>query len=88
MYVVCNSCGNFVYVLITPSIKLLQLNLKNEVDIRKIYEAWRVHFMDSNQLAAAGFYLINLSNMVRCVFCGVEMGYWTDGDDALKEHRP
>ena len=41
--------------------------------------------MDANQLAAAGFYFTDQSDIVRCVFCGVEIGYWTDGYDALKE---
>ena len=57
------------------SINLKQLNLINEVDRRKIYEAWRVPYMDANQLAAAGFYFTNQSDIVRCVFCGVEIGF-------------
>jgi len=60
--------------------------LKIEVDNRKTYETWRVPFTDANQLAAAGFYFTHLSVVVRCVFCGVERGYLTDGDDAIKEH--
>jgi len=43
--------------------------------------------MDANPLAAAGFYIINQSDIVRCVFCGVEIGYWTEEDVALKEYR-
>jgi len=43
--------------------------------------------MDANQLAAVGFYFTKHSVIVLCGFCGVEIGYWTEGDDALKEHR-
>jgi len=43
--------------------------------------------MDANQMAAAGFYFTNQSDFVRCVYCGVEIGYWTEGDIALKELR-
>jgi len=43
--------------------------------------------MDANQLAAAGFYFRNQSDIVHCVFCEVEIGYWMEGDDGLKEHQ-
>jgi hypothetical protein len=42
--------------------------------------------MEPKQLAAAGFYFTNHSDLVRCFFCGVEMGHWEEGDDVLKEH--
>ena len=61
--------------------------MKREVDRRKTYETWRVPLMDANQLAAVEFYFTNESDIVRCVFCGVEIGYWTEGDDVLKEHQ-
>ena len=87
MCVECNSIDDFVYVPLPPSINLKYLNLKSEADRRKTYETCRVPFMDANQLAAAEFYFTNQSDIVRCVFCGVEIGWWTDGDVALKEHR-
>jgi len=37
--------------------------------------------MDANHLAAAGFRFTNLREIVRWIFCGVEIGYWTKGDD-------
>ena len=43
--------------------------------------------MDANQRAAAGFYFTNLSDVVRCFFCGVQVCHWSEGDDALKEHQ-
>jgi len=40
--------------------------------------------MDANELAAAGFYFTNWSDVVRCAFCGVQVGRSEEGDDALK----
>ena len=77
MCVECNWSYDFVYVLLPPSINLKHLNLKSEVDRRKTYETCSVPFMDANQLAAVGFYFTNQSDIVRYVFCGVEIGYWT-----------
>jgi len=86
MCVQCNWSDDFVYVPLPPGINLKHLNFKSEADRRKTYETRRVPFMDANQLAAAGFYFTNQSDIVHCVFCGVEIGYWTEGDDPLKEH--
>jgi len=76
-----------VYVPLAASINRKHLKLKSEADRRKTYETWSVPFMDANQLAAAGFYFTNLSDVVRCVFCGVRVCHWSAGDDALKEHH-
>jgi hypothetical protein len=40
-----------------------------------------------NQLAAAGSYFTNQSDVFRCAFCGVEVGHRDEGDDASKEHQ-
>ena len=50
-------------------------------------KTWCVPFMDVNQLAAAGFYFTDWSDVVRCAFCGVDVGKWEEGDDAFKEHQ-
>jgi hypothetical protein len=57
--------------------------LKSEVDRRKTFKYWRVPFMDVNQLAAAGFFFTNRGDVVRCAFCGVEVGHWVEGNDAF-----
>jgi len=43
--------------------------------------------MDKNHLAFAGFYFTNCSDVVRCAFCGVEVGYWKEGDNAIANHQ-
>lgn len=42
--------------------------------------------MDVNQLASAGFFFTNRVDVVRCVFCGLEDGHWTEGDDTFKDY--
>jgi hypothetical protein len=54
--------------------KLQPLNLKSEVHRRKIFQYWRMLFLDVNQLAAAGFFFTNRRDMVCCAFCGVKSG--------------
>lgn len=63
------------------------MNLKSEADRRRTYEKWPVPFMDTNHLSAAGFYFTNRRDVVRCAFCGVEVGQWEEGDDALRDHQ-
>ena len=43
--------------------------------------------MDVNQLAAAGLSFTNRCDVVRCAFCGVEVGDQVKGDDAFKDHQ-
>ena len=43
--------------------------------------------MDVNQLAASGFYFTNWSDVVRCAFCGVQVGRWEEGNNAFKEYQ-
>jgi hypothetical protein len=64
-----------------------KLNMKSEADRRKTYERWPVSFMDTNHLSAAGFYYTNQGDVVRCAFCGVEVGRWEEGDDAFRDHQ-
>ena len=60
------------------------LNMKSEADRRKTYKDWHVLFMDKNYLAAAGFYFTKCGDVVRCVFCGVDLGYLKEGDYAMQ----
>lgn len=64
-----------------------QPNMKSEADRRKTYERWPVSFMDINNLSAAGFYFTHKGDVVRCAFCGVEVGRWEEGDDPLSDHQ-
>jgi len=85
--VLSNWGGNFVFLPLPSSINLINLNFEREVDPRKRCETWRVPFIDANQLAAEGFYFTNLSDISWCVFCGLEICYWAEGDVGLKENQ-
>ena len=43
--------------------------------------------MDENQLAAAGFYYTDWSDVGHCAFCGLELGHWQEGDDPFRDHQ-
>jgi len=86
-----NSAGQIVYGPPLPlppiRINLQTLNLKSEVDLRKIFKYWHVPFINVNQPVAAGFFFTNRGDVVRCAFCGMEVGHWVERDDAFKDHQ-
>ena len=61
------------------------LNIKSEADRRLTFEKWRVAFFDKNNLAEAGFYHTDHSDVVCCAFCVAQRGLW-QGDDVFKKH--
>lgn len=64
--------------------QLTDLNI--EANRLKTFDNWHVTFIDKHQLALLGFYYYGPSDMVKCYFCGVEIGMWEEGDDALTDH--
>lgn len=70
-----------------PGAERLQIaELNIEANRLKTFEQWNVPFICKNQLALLGFYYFGPSDMVKCYFCGVEIGLWEDGDDVLTDH--
>ena len=61
--------------------------MKNEAYRRLKFEKWPVAFIDKNNLAEAGFYYTDHSDVVCCAVCVAQIGLWQEGDDAFKEHR-
>lgn len=61
-------------------------DLNVEVNRLKTFDNWRVAFIDKHQLALLGFYYYGPTDMVKCFFCGVEIGMWEEGDDVLADH--
>ncbi|XP_046670435.1 death-associated inhibitor of apoptosis 1 isoform X2 [Homalodisca vitripennis] len=53
----------------------------------KSFEGWPVPFLSSSAMAAAGFYFLKREDVVRCAFCGVEVGCWVEGDDPMQDHE-
>jgi hypothetical protein len=45
-----------------------------------------VAFIDKNNLAAAGFYYTDHSDVVCCAFCVAQIDLFQEGDDTFKDH--
>lgn len=67
-----------------PDFQISDLNV--EANRLKTFDNWCVPFIDKNQLALLGFYYYGPNDLVKCYFCGVEVGMWEDGDDVLTDH--
>lgn len=52
----------------------------------KSFDKWTVSFIQKEQLALLGFYWVGISDIVKCFFCHVEIGFWGEEDDVLAEH--
>ena len=63
------------------------LNMESEADRRLTFEKWPVAFIDKNNLADAGFYYTDNSDVVCCAFYVAQIDLWLEGDDVFKEHR-
>lgn len=63
-----------------------QLDLNIEENRLKTFENWNVAYIDKYLLALLGFYYYGPGDMVKCYFCGVEIGMWEEGDDILTDH--
>lgn len=48
---------------------------------------WVNPFVNADELARLGFYYFKKIDYVRCVFCGVNIGEFEDGDTPLREHQ-
>lgn len=53
----------------------------------KSFEGWPISFLSASTMAAAGFYYLKREDIVRCAFCGVEVGCWVEGDDPMQDHE-
>lgn len=60
--------------------------LNKEVNRLATFTRWPVAFIDKNRLAMIGFYYIGPSDIVKCFFCGLEIGSWEPDDDLVEEH--
>jgi len=63
------------------------LPMHKEIDRLRTYKNWPCNFMEPSSLAKAGFYYVNKEDIVRCAFCGIEIGQWQRGDNAMSDHQ-
>lgn len=61
-------------------------DLNIEANRLRTFEHWNVPFIDKHKLALLGFYYYGPNDLVKCYFCGVEVGMWEEGDDVLSDH--
>lgn len=62
-------------------------NLRKESERIKTFRDWQCEFLNPRDLAKGGFYYTNEQDIVRCAFCGVEIGCWERGDDPDQDHK-
>ena len=64
----------------------ITVDLRLEADRLRTYFDWPVTFIEPKKLAAAGFYYLRKPDLVRCMFCGLEVGKWEVRDDPMRDH--
>ncbi|XP_049810845.1 death-associated inhibitor of apoptosis 1-like [Schistocerca nitens] len=52
----------------------------------KTFANWPVPFIEKRELASAGF-VYKYRDVVQCIYCGVEIGEWEEGDEPIVEHE-
>ena len=62
------------------------IELNVEAQRLRTFDRWTVPFIDKHQLALLGFYYFGPCDLVKCYFCGIEVGMWEEGDDVLADH--
>lgn len=62
------------------------IELNVEAQRLRTFDRWPVPFIDKHQLALLGFYYFGPGDLVKCYFCGIEVGMWEEGDDVLADH--
>lgn len=58
-----------------------------EADRLKTFNDWPCTFLKPKNLAKAGFYYTKKEDLVKCAYCGVEIGKWQRGDDIVTDHK-
>lgn len=62
------------------------MELNVEAQRLRTFDRWPIPFIDKHQLALLGFYYFGPRDLVKCYFCGIEVGMWEEGDDVLADH--
>ncbi|KAI4458466.1 inhibitor of apoptosis [Holotrichia oblita] len=67
--------------------QVLLTKLAHEKERLATFTDWPLPFIKKETLARYGFYYKGKNDNVICVFCGIELGFWEEGDDPVEEHR-
>ena len=53
----------------------------------KTFHSWPIRFLKAEDFANDGFIFSGRQDLVSCIFCGLEIDDWEEGDSVAKEHR-
>lgn len=62
-------------------------DFKKESERLASFTGWSCSYVTPASLAKAGFYYTKKDDLVKCAYCGIEIGKWEPGDDALRDHK-
>lgn len=63
------------------------LDMTNEANRLTTFVNWPVAFITPLQMAENGFYYMGVNDEVRCAYCKVELGRWTEDNVPAVDHR-
>ncbi|AAG02727.1 inhibitor of apoptosis protein [Betaentomopoxvirus amoorei] len=63
------------------------INLYNESERLQTFENWPINFITPESFASNGFYYIGENDTVKCVYCGVQINKWVEGDKPEIDHK-
>lgn len=48
---------------------------------------WPLSFITPKEMAKAGFYYLGKQDLVRCIFCSLNLAYWLRGEQPREKHK-
>jgi hypothetical protein len=60
---------------------------REDVRLMTFNGRWTKDFIDTRELAKAGFFFVGHGDQVQCAFCAGVVGHWEEGDVPMEEHR-
>lgn len=64
----------------------LHKNFGSESERIDSFKNWPLTFISPIDLSRAGFYYLRVKDIVRCAYCGIEIGHWEREDIPINEH--
>lgn len=61
--------------------------LSNEKERLKTFELWPKTFINKKDLASNGFFYLNITDIVQCYYCNIQLSNWQKYDIVLEEHK-
>ena len=55
--------------------------------LRTFDDRWHVQFLQSIEMAKAGFIYLGIQDCVKCLSCSKDFDNWQEGDDPLAKHK-